>query len=58
MYQKPTKTMIEDLYTNDMGDENNLPETSTPIEDSMVQFIQEYCHANGYYLSKLEILKL
>ena len=50
--------MIENLEITDMGDENNLPETSTPIEDSMVQFIQEYCHANGYYLSKLEILKL
>jgi hypothetical protein len=50
--------MIDELYTDETGDVNDSPESSIPIEDTMVQFIQEYCHANGYYLSKLEILKL
>ena len=34
---------------------------SNPVkekEDRIIEYIQEYCHANGYYLSKLEIVKL
>lgn len=50
--------MIDDLYISDTGDDNDSPESTQELEDTMVLFIQEYCHANGYYLSKLEILKL
>lgn len=50
--------MIDDLYTSDTGDDNDSLKSTQELEDTMVLFIQEYCHANGYYLSKLEILKL
>lgn len=50
--------MIDDLYISDTGDDNDSLKSTQELEDTMVLFIQEYCHANGYYLSKLEILKL
>lgn len=50
--------MIDDLYLSDTGDDNDSLKSAQELEDTMVLFIQEYCHVNGYYLSKLEILKL
>lgn len=51
MNNKETKTTKHE--------KNKIPLTdSNSKEDIIIKHIQDFCHANGYYLIKLEISKL
>jgi hypothetical protein len=42
-----------------LHEKNKTPITDLQTkEDIIIKHIQEFCHANGYYLVKLEISKL